>query len=75
MRERVVKMKAIMYNYNTWLKYKEEKIAIAEFDKMLLNSGFTIIEKVEHFFDVQGYTRIVVISRKSLCNTYISRRK
>lgn len=42
-------MKAIMYNYNTWLKYKEEKIAIAEFEKMLLNSGFTIIEKVEHF--------------------------
>lgn len=75
MRERVVKMKAIMYNYNTWLKYKEEKIAIAEFEKMLLNSGFTIIEKVEHFFDVQGYTRIVVINRKSLCNTYISRRK
>ena len=68
-------MKAVMYNYNTWLKYKEEKIAIKEFEKMLLNSGFTIIEKVEHFFDVQGYTRIVVISRESFCNTYIPRRK
>ncbi len=68
-------MKAVMYNYNTWLKYKEEKIVIEEFEKMLLNSGFTIIEKVEHFFDVQGYTRIVVIGRKPLCNTYISRRK
>lgn len=43
-------MKAVMYNYNTWLEYKEEKIAIEEFEKMLLNSGFTIIEKVEHFF-------------------------
>lgn len=68
-------MKAVMYNYNTWLKYKEEKIVIKEFEKMLLDSGFTIIEKVEHFFDVQGYTRIVVIGRKSLCNTHISRRK
>lgn len=68
-------MKAVMYNYNTWLKYKEEKIVIEEFEKMLLNSGFTIIEKVEHFFDVQGYTRTMVIGRKSFCNTYISRRR
>lgn len=68
-------MKAVMYNYNTWLEYKEEKIAIEEFEKMLLNSGFTIIEKVEHFFDIQGYTRIVVISRKPFCDAYIPRRK
>lgn len=68
-------MKAVMYNYNTWLRYKEEKITIKEFEKMLADSGFNIINQVEHFFDVQGYTRIMVISRKSLCNTYISRRK
>lgn len=68
-------MKAIMYNYNTWLKYEEEKTAIKKFEKMLSDSGFTIINKVEHFFDTQGYTRIMVIGRKSFCNTYISRRK
>lgn len=68
-------MKAIMYNYNTWLKYEEEKTAIKKFEKMLSDSGFTIINKVEHFFDIQGYTRIMAISRKPLRNTYISRRK
>lgn len=68
-------MKAVMYNYNTWLNYKEEKIAIREFEKMLLDSGFTIIKKVEHFFDVQGYTRFVAVGRKPFCNTHISRRK
>lgn len=68
-------MKAVMYNYNTWFKYEEEKTAIKKFEKMLSDSGFTIINKVEHFFDTQGYTRIMAISRKPLCNTYISRRK
>lgn len=68
-------MKAVMYNYNTWLKYEEEKTAIKKFEKMLSDSGFNIINKVEHFFDTQGYTRIMVIGRKSFCNTYISRRK
>lgn len=68
-------MKAVMYNYNTWLKYEEEKIAIKKFEKMLIDSGFNIINKVEHFFDTQGYTRFMAISRKPLRNTYISRRK
>ena len=55
-------MKAVMYNYNTWIEYKEEKALIIDLEKMLTNSGFTIINKVEHFFLYQGYTGLWLLA-------------
>lgn len=55
-------MKAIMYNYNTWIKYENENLLINTFEKMLEKSGFTIINKVEHFFDVCGYTGLWLLA-------------
>lgn len=55
-------MNAVMYNYNTWIEYEDEKILIPKFEKMLINSGFTVIKKVEHFFDIQGYTGLWLLA-------------
>ena len=55
-------MKAVMYNYNTWIKYKEEKELIIDLEKILTKSGFTIIKKVEHFFPQQGYTGLWLLA-------------
>ena len=59
---KVNKMKAIMYNYNTWIAYKEEKNLVIDLEKMLSTSGFTIINKVEHFFPHQGYTGLWLLA-------------
>lgn len=55
-------MKAVMYNYNTWIKYIKEEVLIENLEEMLLNSGFTIIDKVEHFFEKQGYTGLWLLA-------------
>ena len=55
-------MKAVMYNYNTWIKYQKEEILIDYFEKLLKKSGFTIINKVEHYFEVQGYTGLWLLA-------------
>ena len=55
-------MKAQMYNYNTWIKYQKEEKIIKEFEKILKKSGFTIIDKVEHYFTKQGYTGLWLLA-------------
>lgn len=51
-----------MYNFRTWIKYEKEDIIIKEFEEMLKESGFTIIEKTEHFFEIQGYTGLWLLA-------------
>ena len=51
-----------MYNYHTWIKYKNEEVLVPDLEKILRRSGFTIIKKVEHFFDVQGYTGLWLLA-------------
>ncbi len=57
-------MKAVMYNYNDWIVYDvtKEKEIIETLEKMLVESGFKIVKKVEHFFEVQGYTALWLLS-------------
>lgn len=58
----VNKLKAVMYNYNTWIEYTEEEKLIIDLEKMLIKSGFTVIKKVEHFFPRQGYTGLWLLA-------------
>jgi len=56
------RMKAVMYNFHTWIPYRREEEFIVEVDKILKESGFTIIDKVEHFFGGQGYTGLWLLA-------------
>ena len=51
-----------MYNFNKWIKYDEEEKLIKFFEDALIQSGFKIINKVEHYFEVQGYTGLWLLS-------------
>ena len=51
-----------MYNYNKWIKYQKEEILIEKFEKLLVKSGFTIISKVEHYFNIEGYTGLWLLA-------------
>lgn len=57
-------MKAVMYNYNKWIVYDitKEKEIIEKLEKALVESGFKIVKKVEHYFEVQGYTALWLLS-------------
>lgn len=55
-------MKAIMYNYNKWIKYEKEEIIVPKLEEMIRRSGFTIINKVEHYFEKQGYTGLWLLA-------------
>lgn len=55
-------MKAKMYNYNTWIKYRKEEDLIIEIEEKIRKSGFTIINKIEHYFPKQGYTGIWLLA-------------
>lgn len=55
-------MKAIMYNYNKWIKYEKEEIIVPKLEEMIKRSGFTIINKVEHYFEKQGYTGLWLLA-------------
>ncbi len=58
----IIIMKALMYNYNTWIKYRAEEELIKEFEDILVKSGFSIIDKVEHYFTKQGYTGLWLLA-------------
>ena len=55
-------MKAIMYNYNKWIKYEKEEIIVPKLEEMIRKSGFTIIKKVEHYYEEQGYTGLWLLA-------------
>ncbi len=55
-------MKAVMYNYHKWIKYEDEKILIKRYEELLKKSGFKILKKVEHYFDIQGYTGLWLLA-------------
>lgn len=55
-------MKAIMHNYNKWIKYEKEEIIVPKLEEMIRKSGFTIINKVEHYFEKQGYTGLWLLA-------------
>ena len=51
-----------MYNYNKWIKYEKEEIIVPKLEEMIRKSGFTIIKKVEHYFEEQGYTGLWLLA-------------
>ena len=55
-------MKAKMYNYHDWIEYEDEKKFAEQSEKMLIESGFKILKKVEHYFEPIGYTGLFLLS-------------
>lgn len=55
-------MKAKMYNYYDWIKYEDEKEFVKKCEKMLIKSGFKILNKIEHYFEPMGYTGLFLLA-------------
>ncbi len=55
-------MKAYMNNFSAWIKYEDENKLIVEIERELVNSGFHVLNKCEHFFKPYGYTGLWLLS-------------
>ena len=51
-----------MYNYRDWIAYEDEKKFVIKCEKMLIQSGFTILNKIEQYFTPVGYTGLFLLS-------------
>ena len=59
-------MNARMYHHETWINETETETLRYFFDKYLKESGFEILDFVEHHFKPCGYTAVWVISESHL---------
>ena len=51
-------MKAAIYNHRLWVEEIVPQVLKESFDHILKESGFKILNFMEHFFEPQGYTAI-----------------
>ena len=59
-------MKAQMHNYNCWVTETNPKTLKEYFNEILNNSGFGVINFIEHHFNPIGYTAIWLLSESHL---------
>ena len=55
-------MEAKIDNYSGWVSDCNPETLKVDFEKMLIESGFGIINFIEHHFEPQGYTGLWLIS-------------
>lgn len=56
----------LLFFYKKWLTYCDLPILIEECNNILLESGFTVLNFMEHSFHPQGYTAIWLLSESHL---------
>ena len=55
-------MKAKIDSYNTWIPSADHSIVKVEIENLLVASGFTILNFMEHHFQPQGYTALWLLA-------------
>jgi len=55
-------LKAHIDNFNTWIKGSEEHVIKPKIGQLLEESGFTILNYVDHRFEPQGYTGLWLLA-------------
>lgn len=59
-------MKAEIYNYKTWIAETRTVAIVALMDALLQKSGYTVLNKMEHHFEPQGFTAIWLLAESHL---------
>lgn len=55
-------MQAKMNNWNGWVDETRPDVLMAKYKKMLLDSGFNIVDECYHFFEPFGFTALILLS-------------
>ena len=51
-------MRAEIFNFNEWISDVNSKTLKSRFDRIIKQSGFTVLNFCEHFFQPHGYTAL-----------------
>lgn len=54
-------MKAKIWNFKKWIKETTPQKLIEHFDNALTESGFLVLDIIEHYFEPYGYTRLYLL--------------
>lgn len=59
-------MKAQIFNYRFWIKEITPDFISQKLRELLLNSGFKILQSIEHHFNPYGYTALFLLAESHL---------
>ena len=59
-------IKPSIYNYQVWIDLTDPTKLYQTLDLVLRESGYTILNHIEHFFPVQGYTCLWLLAESHL---------
>lgn len=54
-------MEAQMHNYSSWVNETDPQLIQIHYEVKLKAAGFEILNKVEHYFNPQGYTCLFLL--------------
>ena len=55
-------MEARIENFSSWITHSDSNTHKAEIESLLLKSGFSILDFMEHQFDPQGFTSVWLLA-------------
>lgn len=55
-------MKAAIYNHQCWIKETDPVILTESLENLLIQSGFSILNTINHHFSPQGFTAIWLLA-------------
>ncbi len=58
--------KAEIYNHQEWMPITDSKILVERLSTILEQSGYTVLNFVEHHFEPQGYTSLWLLAESHL---------
>jgi len=64
--EKVISHKDLMGNFQCWLDETDSAVLKTELDSFLAESGYTVLNFVEHHFSPQGYTCLWLLAESHL---------
>lgn len=66
MKEAYVKRKANIYHFEKWVSLTKPKVLKNTLEQLILKSGFSIVNFMEHHFPVEGYTCVWLLAESHL---------
>lgn len=69
-------LKAKMNNFSCWIEEANSEFLMEYFERLLVESGFNILNTIEHHFQPQGFTALYLLSESHFAiHTFPERNK
>ncbi|WP_442266449.1 S-adenosylmethionine decarboxylase [Tenacibaculum sp. ZS6-P6] len=64
--EKYIALKAEMFHFDTWLSTTNTDQLKHKLERLLIDSGFNIVNFIEHNFPIKGYTAVWLLAESHL---------